>query len=86
MSLTPSDASILTRVLQYTHIPRQERRRLLRDASVEARAIGEAILDPNRSNLAPEVREAVEAFRRWAEINRRVGRQQTLRRAVARRK
>jgi hypothetical protein len=65
--LTPKDSSILTRVTRYRKISKSKRRALLREASPQAKQIGEIILGTSTGkNAADDIMAAVKAYRRAA--------------------
>jgi hypothetical protein len=72
IQLSPSDSSILTRVVQYTRIPVRQRLELLSGASKPARKIGRILLEIDKpTDAEPDVRAAADAFKRWLASNRR---------------
>ena len=84
VKLSPKDSSILTRITQYERVPMEQRRALLDDASPEAKQIGEIILGTSsRENASPEIKAAVDAYRKWLEQIRRSSKQRPLRRSAA---
>jgi len=83
ITLSPADASILTRVIQYRRIPLDERLKLLETASPDAQAVGRVILQRDQPT-SEEVRVAADAFLKWLQGNRRVGKLRPMRRQLAR--
>lgn len=54
-------------VLEQKELPLADRRKLLEKADPKVREIGEALIDPGQISQDPDVSEAVESIRRWAE-------------------
>jgi hypothetical protein len=71
--LSSRDASLLMDVLEQRELPAEERRKLLRDADPKVQEIGEALIDnaPGQTIEDPDVREAVDSIRRWADETKR---------------
>jgi hypothetical protein len=65
--LSSKDATLLMDVLDQQGLTEEERRRLLVGAGEVVRRIGEALIDPAHVATDPEIREAVESIRRWAD-------------------
>lgn len=65
--LSSRDASLLMDVLEQKELPLEERRKLLEEADPKVREIGEALIDSGQVSHDPDVSEAVESIRRWAE-------------------
>ncbi len=54
-------------VLEQGDLPAHERLRLLDNVDPKVREIGEALINSSTTNLDPDVQDAVNAIRRWAE-------------------
>ena len=75
LSLSPADTSILARVVQYDAIPPNERAHLLEQVSPDARNVGKVILGTaTPAESTPEIIAAANAYKTWAENNRRLSR------------
>ncbi len=85
VELTPHDASVLSRLVQFHRLPGEKRRGILDELkSDEARQVGEAILDPDRLATSPDpIRETAIRYQQWLANNQRIGR---LRRKASRAK
>jgi hypothetical protein len=72
--LTPHDSSVMTALAQYSNPSDQRKQELLDDLkSTEARLVGEAYLDPQKYDQAPDyVRATVDYLRKWVENNKRL--------------
>ena len=64
--LTSRDASLLMDLLEQTDLPDNERLNLLTGADEQVQEIGRALLNPNQRIEKPDIREAVEQIRLWA--------------------
>jgi hypothetical protein len=71
--LSSRDASLLMDVLEQRELPAEERHKLLGDADPKVQEIGEALIDnaPSQTIEDPDVREAVDSIRRWADETKR---------------
>jgi hypothetical protein len=60
-------------VLEQQELPAEERRKLLDEADPKVQEIGEALIDNAASQTIedPDVREAVDSIRRWADETKR---------------
>ena len=65
--LSSRDASLLMDVLEQQDLPDEQRNQLLDEADPIVRQIGEALINPNLVIQNPDIREAVESIRRWAD-------------------
>jgi hypothetical protein len=54
-------------VLQQQELPVEERRKLLDEADPVVRQIGEALINPGQVIDNPDIQEAVDSIRRWAD-------------------
>jgi len=82
VELTPHDSAVLSRLVQFSGLPFEQRKEMLTELSGDARMVGEAVLDPLKYSASPQpVRATVDRFQNWLEANRRIGR---LRRARGR--
>ena len=72
--LTPHDAALLNRLVQFHRLPIEKRRELLNQIeSAKARQVGEAVLDSAKlSELSEDVRETANRYQRWLENNKRL--------------
>jgi hypothetical protein len=67
--LSPLDASILARLIQYDNLERAQRLEMLTEASPIAQEIGRVLLDIEKSPSA-DVNETADAMRHWVQTNR----------------
>jgi hypothetical protein len=76
VELTPHDAAVLSRLVQFHRLPIEKRREILGELkSPDAREVGEIVLDSTKLSSAPEqIRETVNRFQLWLENNQRLGR------------
>jgi len=76
VELTPHDATVLSRLVQFHRLPPEKRRDILDELeSQEARQVGEAILDSGRLAESSEaIRETAVRYQQWLENNQRLGR------------
>ena len=68
--LSSSDASLLMDVLEKQEHSPEDRLNLLTTANPVVRQIGEALINPNVAIDVPEIKEAVESIKRWADDTR----------------
>jgi hypothetical protein len=76
--LSSSDASLLMDVLEQQELPPEERRKLLDEANPVVRQIGEALIDPSQMSNDPDIKEAVEQIRQWADETTKIQEKQRL--------
>jgi hypothetical protein len=76
--LSSRDASLLMDVLEQDKLPPEERRKLLDEATPVVRQIGEALINPNHGIEDPDIKEAVESIRRWADETEKIEEKQRL--------
>lgn len=76
--LSSRDASLLMDVLEQQQLPPEERQKLLDEADVVVRQIGEALIDPSKTSDDPDIREAVAQIRQWAEETQKIEEKQRL--------
>lgn len=76
VELTPRDASVLSRLVQFYLLPPEKRLSIFEELqSDEARQVGEAILYPDRLAASPSpVRETAVHYQQWLANNQRIGR------------
>jgi hypothetical protein len=76
VELTPHDAAVLSRLVQFDRLPIEKRREILGELeSPEAREVGEIVLDSTKLSTASEqIRETVNRYQLWLENNKRLGR------------
>jgi hypothetical protein len=76
VELTPHDAAVLSRLVQFHGLPIEKRRKILDELeSPEAREVGEGVLDSTKLSTASEqIRETVNRYQLWLENNQRLGR------------
>jgi hypothetical protein len=65
--LSSRDASLLMDVLEQQDLSDEKRNQLLDEADPIVRQIGEALINPNLVIQNPDIKEAVESIRRWAD-------------------
>lgn len=65
-------------VLEQQELPPEERRKLLDEADPVVRQIGEALIDPSQISTDPDIKEAVEQIRRWADETTKIQEKQRL--------
>lgn len=84
--LTPNDAAVLSRLVQFGGLPAEELRKMLNELdSPEAKKVGEAVLDKEKyQHSTVEIQATVDRFLQWLKNNRRLGRQRPLSRRLAR--
>jgi hypothetical protein len=76
--LSSRDASMLMDVLEQQELTPEERRKLLDKADPVVRQIGEALIDPSQMTNDPDIKEAVEQIRQWAEETTKIQEKQRL--------
>ena len=76
--LSSRDASLLMDVLEQQELPPEERRKLLDEANPVVRQIGEALIDPSQMSNDPDIKEAVEQIRQWADETTKIQEKQRL--------
>lgn len=76
--LSSRDASLLMDVLEQQELPPEERRKLLDKADPVVRQIGESLIDPSQMSSDPDIKEAVEQIRQWAEETTKIQEKQRL--------
>jgi hypothetical protein len=76
--LSSSDASLLMDVLEQQELSPEELRQILDQADPTVREIGEALVNPNQEIHDPDIKEAVESIRRWAEETKEIEEKQHL--------
>jgi len=76
--LSSRDASLLMDVLEQQELKPEERLKLLEKADSVVRQIGEALIDPSQMSNDPDIREAVEQIRQWAEETTKIQEKQRL--------
>lgn len=76
VELTPHDAAVLSRLVQFHRLPIEKRREILGELkSAEAREVGESVLDSTKLSTASEqIRATVNRYQLWLENNQRLGR------------
>ncbi len=76
IQLTPHDAGVLSRLVQFYGLSTEERQEILNEIqSSDARQVGEAVLDPAKlSEFSVPVQETVNRLQQWVENNKRLGR------------
>ena len=82
IELTPHDAGVLSRLVQFHGLPIERRLEILNEIeSLDARQVGEAVLDPAKlSEFSEPVRATVNRYQEWLENNKRLARRR--RRAI----
>ena len=65
-------------VLEQQELKPEERLKLLEKADSVVRQIGEALIDPSQMSNDPDIREAVEQIRQWAEETTKIQEKQRL--------
>ena len=65
-------------VLEQQELPPEERRKLLDEANPVVRQIGEALIDPSQKSNDPDIKEAVEQIRQWADETTKIQEKQRL--------
>jgi len=65
-------------VLEQQELPPEERRKLLDEANPVVRQIGEALIDPSQMSNDPDIKEAVEQIRQWADETTKIQEKQRL--------
>ncbi len=85
IELTPHDAGVLSRLVQFYGLPIEERQEILNELkSPDARQVGEAVLHPEKlSEFSEPVQATVNRYPEWLDNNTRLGRR---RRRVSRSK
>lgn len=73
ITLSPTDSSILGRVLQYQSIPIEERMLWLSKASKPAQKVAKYVLGLLEEEPSEDIRKAAAAVRGWLDTNRRIG-------------
>jgi hypothetical protein len=76
--LSSRDASLLMDVLEQQELPPEERLKLLDEADPVVRQIGEVLIDQSRISNNPDIKEAVEQIRQWAEETTKIQEKQRL--------
>jgi chaperonin cofactor prefoldin len=76
--LSSRDASLLMDVLEQQELPPEERLKLLDEADPVVRQIGEVLIDQSRISNNPDIKEAVEQIRQWAEETTKIQEKQLL--------
>ena len=76
--LSSRDASMLMDVLEQQELTPEERLKLLDKADPVVRQIGEALIDPSQMTNDPDIKEAVEQIRQWAEETTKIQEKQRL--------
>ncbi|HLI82767.1 MAG TPA: hypothetical protein VKV17_02555 [Bryobacteraceae bacterium] len=74
VGLTPNDSTLLSFLTGHPRLSDQERDRLLKRLETpDVRAVGEALLDPQKySKASAEIRAAVDRFKKWMEREQRL--------------
>jgi hypothetical protein len=81
LQLTPHESALLSRLVQFSQLPAEERRNLVNELTGDARLVGEVVLEPHKYAEAPEpIRATVDRFEQWLQANRRLGRRRAIRR------
>jgi hypothetical protein len=70
--LSSRDASLLMDLLEQTNLSEGERLKLLDGSDEKVLEIGKALLNPNQKIETPDIREAVEQIRQWADETRQI--------------
>ena len=65
-------------VLEQQELAPEERRKLLDEANPVVRQIGEALIDPSLMSNDPDIKEAVEQIRQWADETTKIQEKQRL--------
>jgi hypothetical protein len=76
--LSSRDASLLMDVLEQQELSPEERCKLLNEANPVVRQIGEALIDPTQMSNDPDIKEAVEQIRQWADETTKIQEKQRL--------
>lgn len=76
--LSSQDASMLMDVLEQHDLPPEERRELVIGAKADVRKIAEALIYPDQIIDDPDIKEAVESIRRWADETKKIEEKQRL--------
>lgn len=76
VELTPHDAAVLSRLVQFHGLPIDKRLAILGELeSAEAREVGEGILDSTKlSSSSDRIRETAKRYQLWLKNNQRLGR------------
>jgi len=83
--LTPHDAAVLSRLVQFGGLPIEELSKILDQLSPDAKPVGEAALDAEKyQQSSVDIQATVDRFREWLNNNRRLGRQRPASRRLAR--
>jgi hypothetical protein len=70
--LSSKDASLLMDLLEQTELSEEERLRLLEGADKQVHEIGKALIHPDDPIEDPDIKEAVDSIRQWADTTKRV--------------
>ena len=75
VELTPHDAAVLSRLVQFHRLPMEKRREIFGELkSPEAKEVGEIVLDSTKlSSASEQIRETVNRYQLWLKNNQRLG-------------